>query len=164
MKRTIQTAQYLAYPQLQWKALDELDAGVCDGMTYEEIECQYPEDFTARDEDKYNYRYRGGESYADVVKRVEPIIMELERQENIMIVTHQATLRCIYAYFMSSPQTSSPWMEVPLHTLIKLTPRSYCTEEERIPANIPAVSTWREKGSSMRFDNRGTPTSTSFSI
>lgn len=38
MKRTIQTAQHLTYPKLAWKALDELDAGVCDGMTYEEIE------------------------------------------------------------------------------------------------------------------------------
>lgn len=148
LKRTIQTAHYLPYNKLQWKALDELDAGVCDGMTYEEIETKYPEDFAARDEDKYNYRYRGGESYADVVNRVEAVIMELERQENIMIVTHQATLRCIYAYYMSSPQNASPWMEVPLHTLIKLTPRPYGTDEERIAGHIPAVSTFREKGTS----------------
>ena len=38
MKRTIQTGELLPYPKLTWKALDELDAGVCDGMTYEEIE------------------------------------------------------------------------------------------------------------------------------
>lgn len=38
MKRTIETSENLNYPKLQWKALDELDAGVCDGMTYEEIE------------------------------------------------------------------------------------------------------------------------------
>jgi 6-phosphofructo-2-kinase / fructose-2,6-biphosphatase 2 len=38
LKRTIQTAQELPYPKLTWKSLDELDAGVCDGMTYEEIE------------------------------------------------------------------------------------------------------------------------------
>jgi hypothetical protein len=28
-------------------------------MTYEEIEERYPEDFANRDEDKFNYRYRG---------------------------------------------------------------------------------------------------------
>ena len=38
MKRTIQTAGGLEYPKLTWKSLDELDAGVCDGMTYDEIE------------------------------------------------------------------------------------------------------------------------------
>lgn len=57
MKRTIQTAQYLPYEKKEWKALDELDAGVCDGLTYPEIEKKYPEDFRARDEDKYVYLY-----------------------------------------------------------------------------------------------------------
>lgn len=41
MQRTIQTAQYLPYTKLTWKSLDELDAGVCDGMTYEQIEVHY---------------------------------------------------------------------------------------------------------------------------
>ena len=147
LKRTAQTAAHLPYEKLSWKALDELDSGVCDGLTYAEIEQEFPQDFKARDEDKYNYRYLGGESYRDVVIRLEPIIMELERSENILIVTHQAVLRCIYAYFMGSSQDKSPWMEVPLHCLIKLTPRAYKTEEERYFADVPAVSTWREKGS-----------------
>ncbi|KAI1151803.1 6-phosphofructo-2-kinase [Nemania diffusa] len=155
LKRTIATAHYLPpnYNQLQWKALDELDAGVCDGMTYQEIKDVYPEDFVARDEDKYNYRYRGGESYRDVVIRLEPIIMELERSEDILIVTHQAILRCIYAYFMKKDQSRSPWMNVPLHCLIKLTPRAYGTDEERYQADIPAVSTWRGKGSTAKHED-----------
>jgi 6-phosphofructo-2-kinase / fructose-2,6-biphosphatase 2 len=95
LQRTIQTGAQLPYPKLTWKSLDELDAGVCDGMTYEQIEEAYPEDFANRDEDKYNYRYRGGESYRDVVVRLEPVIMELERQENILIICHQAILRCL---------------------------------------------------------------------
>ena len=155
LKRTIQTARFLAasnkgYDRLEWKALDELDSGVCDGLTYQEIADRYPEDFQARDDDKYNYRYRGGESYRDVVIRLEPIIMELERSENIIIVTHQAVLRCIYAYYMNVPQEKSPWMEVPLHTVIKLTPKAYGTVEERFKANIPAVSTFRQKGSTAK--------------
>lgn len=155
LRRTIATSRHLPanYNQLQWKALDELDSGVCDGLTYQEIKDKYPEDFAARDEDKYNYRYRGGESYRDVVIRLEPIIMELERSENILIVTHQAVLRCIYAYFMKKDQERSPWMNVPLHTLIKLTPRAYGTDEERFEANIPAVSTWRGKGSTAKHED-----------
>ncbi|KAI1936912.1 Fructose-2,6-bisphosphatase [Ophidiomyces ophidiicola] len=159
LKRTNQTARHLVkemgYHKLEWKALDELDSGVCDGLTYEEIQTRYPEDFEARDEDKYNYRYRGGESYRDVVIRLEPIIMELERSENVIIVTHQAVLRCIYAYFLNMSQEQSPWMEVPLHTLIKLTPRAYGTEEHRIKADIPAVSTWRGKGSEAKHQTPG---------
>jgi 6-phosphofructo-2-kinase/fructose-2,6-biphosphatase 2 len=61
LKRTIQTAEHLPYPKLAWKPLDELDSGVCDSLTYEEIAERFPEDYASRDEDKYNYRYRGGE-------------------------------------------------------------------------------------------------------
>jgi len=157
LRRTIATARYLEFEKLEWKALDELDSGVCDGLTYGEIEARYPEDFKARDEDKYNYRYLGGESYRDVVIRLEPIIMELERSDNVLIVTHQAVLRCIYAYFLNIPQERSPWMEVPLHTLIQLTPMAYSTKEERFKADIPAVSTFRAKGSTAKHQDLDSP-------
>lgn len=156
LKRTQQTSSFLPYKnKLQWKALDELDAGECDGMTYEEIEQKFPEDFKARDNNKYEYRYRGGESYRDIVIRLEPIIMELERQENILIITHQAVLRCIYAYFMNVPQEESPWMSIPLHTLIRLEPRAYSTLVSRMKADIPAVSTYKEKGTSQLGEQVG---------
>jgi hypothetical protein len=41
----MQTAQDLPYTKLTWKSLDELDAGVCDGMTYEEIEVREKKPF-----------------------------------------------------------------------------------------------------------------------
>ncbi|KAF7732894.1 Fructose-2,6-bisphosphatase [Apophysomyces ossiformis] len=148
LKRTIQTGDQLDYPKLQWKALDELDAGVCDGMTYEEIEEKYPEDFANRDEDKFNYRYRGGESYRDVVLRLEPIIMELERHENILIIGHQAILRCIYAYFMNYSHEDLPYIKIPLHTLIEMVPKAYGCEEKRYKVDlvdIDAVDTHRPK-------------------
>jgi len=44
-------------------------------------------------------------------------------------------------------------MNVPLHTLIKLTPRAYGTQEERYDARIPAVSTWRGKGSVAKHED-----------
>lgn len=128
LQRTIATAKNLPFPRLEWKGLDELDAGVCDGLTYAEIEEKYPEDFKARDDDKYNYRYRGGESYRDVVIRLEPIIMELERNQDVFIVSHQAVIRCIYAYFMDIPQNQSPWLKIPLHTVMCLEPKAYKTQ------------------------------------
>lgn len=35
--------------------------GVCEEMTYAEIEKRYPEEFALRDQEKYLYRYPGGE-------------------------------------------------------------------------------------------------------
>ncbi|KAF8526846.1 bifunctional 6-phosphofructo-2-kinase/fructose-2,6-bisphosphate 2-phosphatase [Hysterangium stoloniferum] len=151
LQRTIETAQHLDFPKLTWKALDELDAGVCDGMTYKEIEAAYPEDFANRDEDKFNYRYRGGESYRDVVIRLEPIIMELERQENILIIGHQAILRCLYAYFHNLPQVDLPYIKIPLHTVIKLTPKAYGCDEERYALPIAAVDTHRPKPKAVKL-------------
>lgn len=116
-------------------------------MTYEEIAEKYPEDYDARDEDKFNYRYRGGESYRDVVVRLEPVIMELERSENILIIGHQAIIRCLYAYFMGLSQEELPYINIPLHTLIKISPRAYGCEEERFPLGIAAVDTHRPKPS-----------------
>ena len=34
--------------------------GACDGMTYEEIEEQFPEEFVRREKDKLAYRYPRG--------------------------------------------------------------------------------------------------------
>lgn len=100
MKRTIETAEALGVPYEQWKALNEIDAGVCEEMTYEEIQERYPEEFALRDQDKYRYRYPKGESYEDLVQRLEPVIMELERQENVLVICHQAVMRCLLAYFL----------------------------------------------------------------
>lgn len=35
--------------------------GMCEEMTYAEIEEQYPDEFALRDQEKYLYRYPGGE-------------------------------------------------------------------------------------------------------
>lgn len=69
-------------------------------MTYDEISTSYPEEFTARDQNKFAYRYPRGESYEDLVARLEPVIMELERQGNVLVVSHQAVIRCLLAYFL----------------------------------------------------------------
>ncbi|MEE6502768.1 hypothetical protein FKM82_004631, partial [Ascaphus truei] len=61
MKRTIQTAESLGTTYEQWKALNEIDAGVCEEMRYEEIQESFPLEFALRDQDKYRYRYPKGE-------------------------------------------------------------------------------------------------------
>ena len=149
LKRTMETAQLLKFPKMQWKQLDELDSGVCDGLTYEEIEQRFPNDFLERDLDKFNYRYHSGESYRDLVNRLEPVILELERhreaKHSILIIGHQAVLRCIYAYFLNIPHEELPYIKVPLHTVVKLTPKAYGCEEVRFAVDVPAVDTHRER-------------------
>ncbi|XP_071657365.1 6-phosphofructo-2-kinase/fructose-2,6-bisphosphatase 1 isoform X3 [Patagioenas fasciata] len=145
MKRTIETAEALGVPYEQWKALNEIDAGVCEEMTYEEIQERYPQEFALRDQDKYRYRYPKGESYEDLVQRLEPVIMELERQENVLVICHQAVMRCLLAYFLDKSADELPYLKCPLHTVLKLTPVAYGCEVESIFLNVEAVNTHRER-------------------
>ncbi|XP_064606317.1 6-phosphofructo-2-kinase/fructose-2,6-bisphosphatase-like isoform X2 [Liolophura sinensis] len=150
LKRTIQTAKHINAPKEHWKALNEIDAGICEGMTYEEIQEKHPEEFALRDQDKFHYRYPSGESYQDLVARLEPVIMELERQENVLVICHQAVARCLLAYFQDKNSASLPYLKVPLHTVLKLTPVAYGCNVEFISLNVEAVNTHRDKPSGPR--------------
>eukprot|EP00013_Stygamoeba_regulata_P013308 CAMPEP_0177667658 /NCGR_PEP_ID=MMETSP0447-20121125/22246_1 /TAXON_ID=0 /ORGANISM="Stygamoeba regulata, Strain BSH-02190019" /LENGTH=638 /DNA_ID=CAMNT_0019173915 /DNA_START=19 /DNA_END=1935 /DNA_ORIENTATION=+ len=132
LKRACETAKHINLPKLKIRALDEIDTGDCDGMTYSEIAEKLPHEYSARISNKFSYRYPRGESYADLIQRLEPVVFELERQKNpIIIVGHQAVLRCIYSYFMDIPQEQIPFVPMPLHCITKLTPRAYDYQMEK---------------------------------
>ena len=132
LQRTIETAEIVGLPYRAWRALDEIDAGVCDGMTYAEIEDTMPGEHAARKADKFRYRYPRGESYQDIIQRLEPVIFELERQRApILIIGHQAALRTLYAYMMDRPPHECPFVSIPLHTILELEPTAYGSEERR---------------------------------
>ena len=133
MRRTIETAEALGLPFRTWRALDEIDAGVCDGMTYEEIARDLPLEYDGRQADKFRYRYPRGESYQDVIQRLEPVIFELERERRpVLIIGHQAVLRALYAYMMDRPPNECPYVSIPLHTILELEPTAYGCDERRI--------------------------------
>ena len=56
LRRTIQTAQFIEGSQERWKTLNEIDAGDLDGLSYDEIREQYPEEYSCRHGDKFMYR------------------------------------------------------------------------------------------------------------
>lgn len=124
--------EYFNMKKREWFHLDELFAGSCDGMTYEEIEQQFPEEWELRKHDKLAYRYPRGESYLDVIARLEPIIIEMERhQEPLLIVAHQGILRIIYAFYMGYSRAEAPYLSIPLNTVIKLEPGAWTCLEKR---------------------------------
>ncbi len=137
LQRTIQTADGLPWAPLHLRALDEIDAGVCDGWTYALVKERMPEDFAARKADKLRYRYPRGESYQDVIGRLNPVIIELERSKQpVVVVAHQAVLRALYAYLAGRTPEDCPHLEMPLHTLIQLRPKAYGCEERRFPIPV----------------------------
>jgi broad specificity phosphatase PhoE/predicted kinase len=129
LQRAIQTAAPLGRTTHPLKVLDEIDAGICDGMTYAQIQEQMPGEFARRSADKLGYRYPRGESYEDVIARLDPLILELERQQNpVLVVSHNAILRVLYGYLSDAAREAVPHIDVPLHTVMSLTPRAYGCE------------------------------------
>ena len=197
LRRTKETAQYIQHPTIEiayegddvngrkqawiqmrqraWNNLDELFAGLCDGMTYEEIEERHPEEFMRRKADKLAYRYPRGESYLDMIHRLEPMVHEMERhREPLLIVAHQGILRLIYAFYMGLPREEAPYVSIPLNTVIKLVPGTYdCAEQRHVllkltksvrndgqnepqsPDEPPAKPTPPKAGQSARRSARG---------
>jgi len=90
-------------------------------MRYEEIKALAPNEASLRSMDKIGYRYPRGESYFDIISRLDPLVHEMESyKETLMLVSHQAVLRLIYAYLMGLSRSSAPKIEIPLHTVIKI--------------------------------------------
>ena len=153
LRRTRETARYISHHSITidydqddvdhaqewvqlrpvaWSNLDELFAGVCDGMTYEEIEKHYPDEFRRRQNDKLAYRYPRGESYLDMIHRLDQMVFEMDRhREPLLIVAHQGILRLLYAYLMDMPREEAPYVSIPLNTVIKLEPKVYGCDEKR---------------------------------
>ncbi|OWB81217.1 kinase activity protein [[Candida] boidinii] len=134
LQRSIQTVQ--DFPEelfdiKEMKMLDELGAGKCDGMTYEEIQLKFPQDFKARLENKMSYRYpgMGGESYLDVISRLKPVITEVERTTNhILIVTHRVVARVLLSYFLNLNKESIGELDIPLHIIYLFEPNPFGVE------------------------------------
>ncbi|XP_063365713.1 6-phosphofructo-2-kinase/fructose-2,6-bisphosphatase-like [Cydia amplana] len=145
LRRTKQTAAEIRAPKRAVRALNELDAGICEGLTYEEMQERFPQEFAWRDQDKLRYRYPWGESYIDIMTRLRPVLSALEDEHNVIVVGHQAVLRCMLGYFLDAKLDELPYMNVPLHTIVKLTSHGYKYNVETIKLPIECVDTHRQQ-------------------
>jgi 6-phosphofructo-2-kinase len=135
LKRSIQTAaefdQDDEYDVKNWELLNELDAGDFEGLTYDEIEKKYPEEFKKRSRDKLHYVYPGigGEGYLQVINRLRDMIREIERiTDHILIIGHRTVARVLMAYFMDLTRDDIADLDVPLGMLYVIEPKPYGVE------------------------------------
>ena len=121
-RRTLQTARPIAARQepcsiIALPELNEIHAGVCEGLTYEEARQKMPEVARGRAADKYRYVYPGGEGYATMAERVVRGLKKVfylgNYDENIMIVGHRAVNRMILSRFLSRQEEEIPYIYIP---------------------------------------------------
>lgn len=143
LRRTIRTVQNIPGPRAAIKDLNEIDAGICESLTYEEIQERFPQEFAWRDQDKLKYRYPHGESYLDLLQRVDSVVQGLLANTDVLVVSHQAVLRCIMAYFKGTKPDDVPYINVPLHTLLIVRSYGYDFKVETVPLQVECVDTYR---------------------
>ena len=79
------------------------------------------------------------QSYHDLAVRLEPIILELEREQNdLLIIAHESVLRVLYGYLMACGAADIPALQFPRDEIIEIIPASYNNSAKRI--HIPELS------------------------
>lgn len=123
-KRTVETAQYLAdigYPVRQRSQMSQLNPGICEKMSERRIRQDFPEEVEKHEIDPYHHRYPRAESYHDLAVRLEPVILELEREKNdLLIIAHESVLRVLYGYLMACDAMSIPTLSFPRNEIIEV--------------------------------------------
>ncbi len=65
---------------------------------------------------------RAGESYMDCCRRILPVLVELEHcHHNVLVVAHQAILRCVFGYLLRRPIETVPFIKIPQHAIMQVT-------------------------------------------
>lgn len=110
------------------KEFDEIWAGDCEGMRYEDIQRHRPEVMEARHADKYGFAYPNGESYAMLRERVQRGLRRalfLAADSPLMIIGHQAINRIILSLFLQQRSEDIPYIYIPQNQYyhISTTPR-----------------------------------------
>ena len=121
-QRTIRMAEIVGAAQkgcaiIPIKEFNEIDSGVCECMSYEEIRRNMPEVYEARKRNKYTYVYPQGEGYSTMGPRINRGLKMAfylgDRSSNIMIIGHRAANRMILSHFLYRPKEDVPYIYIP---------------------------------------------------
>jgi len=123
---TASTSAELNVKVVEKPQMSEINPGVWDGLTPDQVRTYYPDEWERFSRDPYVYRAPRAESYHDLCVRLEPILVELEREkEDLLIIGHASVIRCILAYLIGLPVSEIPAIEVARGDLIEVVPASY---------------------------------------
>jgi broad specificity phosphatase PhoE/predicted kinase len=121
-RRTIQTAEPIREMQdpctiIPLAEFNEIDSGICESMSYEEIKRRMPQVYRERKKDKYNYIYPRGEGYVSMETRIDRGIKKAlylsKPSDNIMIIGHRAVNRMILSHFLFRRREDVPYIYIP---------------------------------------------------
>ena len=102
MRRTLETASIIAAPHqlapISRPALREIDHGHWEGLTRQDVESRFKDEYARWEEDPFSSAPSGGECGVDVMARALPIvraIVEAHHGQQVVVVSHKATIRLV---------------------------------------------------------------------
>ncbi|KAF8753740.1 Bifunctional 6-phosphofructo-2-kinase fructose-2,6-bisphosphate 2-phosphatase [Rhizoctonia solani] len=149
--------QKLGYRVVEKNQMCEINPGVWDGLSPELARERYPDEWARFLRDPYAHRAPRAESYHDLCVRLEPIIVELEHeQDDLLIITHASVIRCLLAYLIGLPSSEVPAVEIARGDLIQVTPTSYGVHINHGKSDIPTIEEQEETHSVKSVDEAKT--------
>jgi broad specificity phosphatase PhoE len=132
------------------RRLREINTGLWEGLTFEEVQSRYPLEYGERERDLVGYRFPGGESFCDLLERVVPAFLEIlddsferggrEGGGTVLVSGHRGVNRVVLCEALG----------LPLERLFSIKQDYGC-------ANVIRVTRLRD--GSRRFDVNALPTS-----
>lgn len=113
-KRTRETAEIILERNKLYKKekniiykderINEIDFGLFEGKSYEEIGSLYPKEQERWERDWKNFAPPNGESAVEFYNRVENFMKHIQKEEDrdYLIVTHGGVIRMIYSYILQN--------------------------------------------------------------
>jgi broad specificity phosphatase PhoE len=103
--RTQQTIQYIAEEKnlspIIDSRLNEIDNGLIEGLSEQEIQQRYPDVWKAFMDRNHDFQFPDGESGKDALKRIKSFFKEKqESNENIILISHDGLIRLLLCYIL----------------------------------------------------------------
>lgn len=106
--------------------LAEVDHGRFSGLTSSEIEDQWPGAMANRENDKWRWRFPGGESYEDAATRAANALRELTGRSSSrpLVVTHEMIGRMLIGALLELPSEEALQWSLRQGTVLRIQPQA----------------------------------------
>ncbi|CAJ1375455.1 unnamed protein product [Effrenium voratum] len=162
MPRAVASVCCMGQPPDKRSALNPIDKGVLgegwwdvecpeDVPPWREVEKRHPEFMQQWKQDPLCCHFPGGESYLDVVMRLESVLIDVEMCTSpVLIVSHITTLQVLLAYFKGVPVAEAWKLSLPKRVVVEVSPTaggSYACEESsawlrRVKSKLQDTQPW----------------------
>merc|ERR1719436_2285109 len=105
-----------------------MDWGTYEGINREDFEektsAGWFADFV---QDPINTRFPGGECYGDVLRRLMPVVVEIEQKlEPVLVIAPISVLQVLHCYFAQHPVRCASEISIPERVVVEWRPTGAC--------------------------------------